>query len=138
SRPVRAYAAPSGPAATAAPPARDAARASATTRPPAPYTTLFRSTAQLSQIPLEPPPSVLGRNTMETMQSGLVLGHMCMIEGLIDRMKQEMNSSSVKTIATGGLSKKVGRYTNYFDVVDPMLTLDGLRLIMDRQQSVDK
>ena len=99
---------------------------------------LVGKTAQLSQIPLEPPPSVLGRNTMETMQSGLVLGHMCMVEGLIDRMKHELNSSSVKTIATGGLSEKIGRYTNYFDVVDPMLTLDGLRLIMDRQQSAEK
>ncbi|SMO37587.1 type III pantothenate kinase [Fodinibius sediminis] len=89
--------------------------------------------AQLSQIPLEPPSRVIGRNTRESMQSGLVLGHLCMIEGLIDRMKKQLNSESIKVIATGGLSEKIGPHTDYFDVIDPMLTLDGLRLIANRQ-----
>ncbi|HKK45051.1 MAG TPA: type III pantothenate kinase [Balneolaceae bacterium] len=92
---------------------------------------LVGKAAQLSQIPLEPPTNVIGSNTMEAMKSGLVLGHLCMVEGLIDRMRNEMGSA--KVIATGGLSERVGSYTDYFDVVDPMLTLDGLRLIMERQ-----
>lgn len=95
---------------------------------------LVGKAAQLSQIPLEPPPRVIGRNTHEAMQSGLVLGHLCMIEGLINRMKKQLGSDSVKVIATGGLSKKVGAHTDYFDVIDPMLTLDGLRLVMERQR----
>ena len=94
---------------------------------------LVGKAAQLSQIPLEPPPSVIGKNTVESMQSGLVLGHLCMVEGIIGRMKKELGSSSVKTIATGGLSPKIASYTDCFDRVDPMLTLDGLRLIMERQ-----
>lgn len=94
---------------------------------------LVGKAAQLSQIPLEPPPNVLGKNTMEAMQSGMVLGHIAMIEGLIDRMKKELGGSA-KVIATGGLSEKVGVHTDYFDVVDPMLTLDGLRLISKRQK----
>lgn len=93
---------------------------------------LVGKAAQLSQIPLEPPENVIGKNTIESMQSGLVLGHICMIEGLIDRMQQQMGSGA-KVIATGGLSEKMGAHTDYFDVIDPMLTLDGLRLIMQRQ-----
>ena len=93
---------------------------------------LVGKAAQLSQIPLEPPQNVIGKNTIESMQSGLVLGHICMIEGLVDRMKKQL-SADVKVIATGGLSEKMGAHTDYFDVVDPMLTLDGLRLIMKRQ-----
>jgi len=92
---------------------------------------LVGKAAQLSQIPLEPPADVIGANTRDAMKSGLVLGHLCMVEGLIDRMRKTMGSA--KVIATGGLSEKVGSYTDYFDVVDPMLTLDGLRLIMERQ-----
>lgn len=93
---------------------------------------LVGKTAQLSQIPLEPPKQVIGGSTMEAMQSGLVLGHICMIEGLIDRMKQQLGGRA-KVIATGGLSEKVGGHTDYFDVIDPMLTLDGLRIISKRQ-----
>lgn len=95
---------------------------------------LVGKAAQLSQIPLEPPPQVIGGSTMEAMQSGLVLGHLCMIEGLIDRMKKQLGGEPVKVIATGGLSEQVGTHTDYFDVIDPMLTLDGLRLIMKRQR----
>lgn len=93
---------------------------------------LVGKAAQLSQIPLEPPANVVGRNTIESMQSGLVLGHICMIEGLIDRMQKQLGGSA-KVIATGGLSEKMGAHTDYFDIIDPMLTLDGLRLIMQRQ-----
>lgn len=95
---------------------------------------LVGKAAQLSQIPLEPPPKVIGRNTQESMQSGLVLGHLCKVEGLVDRMKKQLDSPTIKVVATGGLSEKIGPYTNYFDIIDPMLTLDGLRIIMDRQE----
>lgn len=94
---------------------------------------LVGKAAQLSQIPMEPPKQVIGGSTMEAMQSGLVLGHLCMIEGLVDRMQKQMGGSA-KVIATGGLSEKIAEHTDYFDVIDPMLTLDGLRLIMERQR----
>jgi type III pantothenate kinase len=48
-------------------------------------------------------------------------------------MKNQVEAKRVKVIATGGLSKQVGTHTDYFDIIDPMLTLDGLRLIMERQ-----
>lgn len=94
---------------------------------------LVGKAAQLSQIPLEPPAQVIGSNTQESMQSGLVLGHLCMVEGLIDRMKKQLGAESVRVVATGGLSTQIAPHTDCFDIVDPMLTLDGLRLIAERQ-----
>lgn len=94
---------------------------------------LVGKAAQLSQIPLEPPANVIGRNTMQSMQSGLVLGHICMVEGLVDRMKDELSADPVMVIATGGLSEEIAPYTDYFDYVDPTLTLDGLKIIAERQ-----
>lgn len=92
---------------------------------------LVGKAAQLSQIPLEPPPEVIGTDTVKAMQSGLVLGHLCMVEGLIVRMKKQMGPA--KVIATGGFSEEIGSYTDCFDNIDPMLTLDGLRVIANRQ-----
>lgn len=91
---------------------------------------LVRRTAQLPQIELIPPPSVIGRNTVHAMQAGLVLGHLAMVEGIIARIKGELGSA--KVIATGGLSTVLGPHTDCFDAIDPWLTLDGLRLIAER------
>ncbi|PJF39212.1 MAG: pantothenate kinase, partial [Phototrophicales bacterium] len=93
---------------------------------------LVRHTAQLPQIELVPPPSIIGRNTVHAMQAGLVVGYVAMVEGLIHRIKAEIGTSSIKVIATGGLSGIVANLTNVFDVVDPWLTLEGLRLIAAR------
>lgn len=91
---------------------------------------LVGKTAQLQDIPLEIPASPLGKNTVEAMQSGLVLGHLCMVEGLIGRIKKEKNMRRV--IATGGLASLFASHTDAFDYVEPTLTLDGLRIISER------
>jgi len=88
--------------------------------------------AQLAHIPLAGPPSAIGRNTEHSMQSGLVLGHVAMVEGLIDRMRVELPNAQV--IATGGLVNILAPLTTYFDAVDPWLTLEGLRLIAERNR----
>lgn len=93
---------------------------------------LVNSTAQLPHIELAPPPSVIGKNTVHSMQSGLVLGYVCMIEGLLDRMKKELNDA--KVVATGGLSSIIAPLTDRFDLIDPWLTLDGLRLIAENNR----
>ena len=92
---------------------------------------LVGNTAQLSEVPMEPPDSIIGTSTKMAMQSGLFVGHICLIEGLVKRMKQELGGQ-VKVIATGGLSEVVGPHTSCFDEVDSWLTLDGLRLIAQR------
>jgi type III pantothenate kinase len=91
---------------------------------------LVRRTAQLPQVALVPPPSIIARNTIHAMQAGLVLGHIAMVEGIVDRIRRELGGA--KVIATGGLSTVLAPLTDRFDVVDPWLTLDGLRLIAER------
>jgi type III pantothenate kinase len=91
---------------------------------------LVGRSAQLPHVPLESPPSVIGRNTTEAMQSGLVLGHVAMIEGLLARMKAQLGGA--KVIATGGLTGIIAPLTDQLDEVDPWLTLDGLRIIAER------
>lgn len=91
---------------------------------------LVGGAAQLSHVELAAPPSVIGTNTRHAMQSGLVLGHVAMIEGLIDRMREVLPGARV--IATGGLAQILAPLTSHFDAVDPMLTLEGLRIVAER------
>jgi type III pantothenate kinase len=95
---------------------------------------LTRSAAQLYQVELVRPPRAIGTNTVHTMQSGLVLGFAALVEGLVARLKTEMAPAAqarqaVKVIATGGLVEVITPETRAIDVVDPLLTLKGLRLI---------
>lgn len=91
---------------------------------------LSSKAAQLPFIDLVAPPSVIGRNTIHAMQAGLVLGYVSMVEGVIDRIRAELPGA--KVVATGGLSRVIGPLTTRFDAVEPWLTLDGLRLIAER------
>lgn len=91
---------------------------------------LVGKAAQLPQIPLEPPARVISGDTVGAMQAGLFLGHLCMIEGLVARMKKEVGPSRV--IATGGLAELLAPHTDCFDDVDPMLTLNGMKVIAER------
>lgn len=94
---------------------------------------LVNQTAQLPQIELCAPPTMVAKNTIHAMQAGLVVGYVAMVEGIVERMKAEMQTS-VRTIATGGLSAVIEPLTSIFDTVDPWLTLEGLRLIALRNQ----
>jgi type III pantothenate kinase len=93
---------------------------------------LVRRTAQLPHVELVPPAHAIGRNTVEAMQAGLVLGHLAMVEGMVARIKRELGGATV--IATGGFSNVLGQHTDCFDAVDQWLTLDGLRLIGERNR----
>jgi len=89
---------------------------------------LAGGTAQLLQIELTAPPSVIGTNTIHSTQAGVVLGYVGLVEGLIDRLRAEMGAA-VPVVATGGLSRIIGPLTDRFTAVDPWLTLEGIRLI---------
>lgn len=93
---------------------------------------LVSKAAQLAYVPMQPPPSIIGTNTTHSMQAGLLVGHIAMVEGLVDRMRAEMGPARV--IATGGLVETLASVTNYFDAVNPWLTLDGLRIIASFNQ----
>jgi type III pantothenate kinase len=83
---------------------------------------LVSHTAQLPHIEYEPPPSAIGKNTIHAMQSGLLLGYVSMVEGMINRIKTELGTA--KVVATGGLSSVIAPLTHCFDAVDPWLTLE--------------
>ena len=92
---------------------------------------LTKTTAQLPDISLVKPPSVLGKNTLHAMQSGIVLGYAGMVEHLVKEYAKAMNSD-VKVIATGGLSYVMKDVTTLFYDTNEILTMEGLRLIGEK------
>lgn len=89
---------------------------------------LVDSTAQLPQISLEAPRSVIGKNTVDSMRSGILFGNAAMIDGMIDRIGVEMKTE-LPIIATGGMSSTVIPYCNHNIILDDHLVLKGLNLI---------
>ncbi len=94
---------------------------------------LVMRTAQLPRIDLSQPPKIIGTNTVESMRSGVFMGYVSLVEGMVERFRQELGPA-MRTIATGGLAARLAPATKVFDVVDPWLTLDGLRLIWELNQ----
>ncbi len=95
---------------------------------------LVSRTAALPRVELQMPATVLGRNTIEQIQVGVVGGYVGNIEYLIRRSLAEMHCNNVTVIATGGLSRMIAEQTSQIDVVDTSLTMDGLRIIYDRNR----
>jgi type III pantothenate kinase len=91
---------------------------------------LYTRAAKLPRIDLQVPPSVIGRNTIHAMQSGLLFGYVSMVEGMVARFRSELGGD-MKVIATGGLAEVVAKETKVIDIIAPWLTLDGLRLIWE-------
>jgi type III pantothenate kinase len=81
------------------------------------------------------PEKVVGRNTVDAINSGLTYGYAAMIDGLVRRMAGEMNGKP-RVIATGGLAESIGPISSTIDVVDPLLTLKGLRAIYYKNAKV--
>ncbi len=94
---------------------------------------LFRYTAQLRRIELVAPKHAVGKNTVHSMQSGVVWGYISLTEGMLTRLKADMGEqpAAIKVIGTGGLAPLIAANTDCIDVVDQNLTLDGLRMIYD-------
>jgi len=94
---------------------------------------LFQRAAKLPRIEVRKPESVIGRNTVASMQSGLFWGYVDMVEGLVRRMRAELGGH-VAVVATGGLATMVAPETTLIDHVDQELTLRGLRIVWERNQ----
>ncbi|MDR3364178.1 MAG: type III pantothenate kinase [Clostridiales Family XIII bacterium] len=101
---------------------------------------LFEKTAKLPRIELDEPTSVICKNTIESMQSGLIFGHRGMVEHLTSRIKEELaaisgaGDSPVRVIATGGMASLMETGTTCIDTVDRMLTLEGLAYIYEKNK----
>lgn len=94
---------------------------------------LFHRAARLPRVDVRDPESVIGKNTVSSMQSGLYYGYASMIEGLITRIRQELGQP-VRVVATGGLAETLSVEIPAIEAVEPVLTLTGLRLIWERNR----
>jgi type III pantothenate kinase len=94
---------------------------------------LYTRAAKLPRMDLQRPPSVIGRNTVHAMQSGLLFGYVSMVEGMVTRFRSELGSD-MKVVATGGLAEVIAKETDVIDIISPWLTLEGLRIIWELNQ----
>lgn len=92
---------------------------------------LFARAAKLPRVEIAKPPSVIGRNTVNSMQSGIVYGFVGQVDEIVKRMKKELGENA-RIIATGGLANLIAQESACIELVDPYLTLYGLRLIYER------
>ncbi len=95
---------------------------------------LFQRTAKLPRVDIARPPAAIGRNTVHSMQSGLVFGYVSMVEGMVTRFRQELGAET-RVIGTGGLAELIARETPVIEILAPWLTLDGLRMIYEMNRT---
>ena len=105
---------------------------------------LFEHTAKLPNVDLELPGKFICRNTSESMQSGLIYGHMGFTEHMVRGMKDEMSKElgckpeDIKVIATGGMATMVESGVDCIDYIDRRLTLDGLQMLHEKNKGLNK
>ncbi|KAF6625992.1 MULTISPECIES: type III pantothenate kinase [Paenibacillus] len=92
---------------------------------------LYQRASKLPRIELEKPKKVIGRNTVHAMQAGIIFGYAGQVDGIVRRIKEEMQAEPT-VIATGGLAELIASETESIQKVLPMLTLEGLRIIYQR------
>jgi type III pantothenate kinase len=103
---------------------------------------LFSRAARLGRVDIKRPPKVIGTTTVTHLQSGLYYGYIGLVDGILDRMIAEMQqdprtagSQPPKVIATGGLARLIAEDSRFVETTDEMLTLEGLRLVFERNQA---
>jgi len=92
---------------------------------------LARKAARLFEVRIEPPDTVVGRSTAGALKSGLFYGTVGQVDYLVDKVIEETGFKDARIIATGGFSRGLDKYSRHIRIVEPNLTLDGLRLISE-------
>jgi len=98
---------------------------------------LFSRTARLPRIDIRKPERVIGTNTVGSIQSGLYYGYLALVDGIIELLLKDLGSET-RVVATGGLAGLFGTGSKYISKVDDLLTLDGLRIIWERNTAARK
>ena len=94
---------------------------------------LFQRAARLTRVDIRKPARIVGRNTEESVQSGLFHGYVALVEGLVRRLRAELGAEA-KVVATGGLAPVFHAELSFLTAVDPRLTLDGLRILWEKNR----
>jgi len=94
---------------------------------------LFERAAKLPRVELSSPRTIITKDTVSGMQAGIMYGYAALVDGIVERMKTETVSVPL-VVATGGLANVVAKETKHIDVVDELLTLEGLRIIFGRNR----
>ena len=94
---------------------------------------LFKNTAKLPRVDMTLPEKVIGKSTVESLRSGAVYGFSGMVESIVRQIKDELDQNA-RVIATGGVLDWITNKTSVIDTLDPFLTLDGLRIIYEKNQ----
>ena len=92
---------------------------------------LFTRASKLPRVELVMPKRAIGKSTVESMQSGILYGYVAMVDGMVRRMRAE-SGFPVKVVATGGIARLIAQESEEIEVTDDFLTLDGLKLIAER------
>jgi type III pantothenate kinase len=95
---------------------------------------LFARAAKLPRVEIARPPRAVGRNTQHSMQSGIVFGYVAMVDGLVERLAEELDFPCA-VVATGGLARVIAPLSKRIGSVDDDLTLVGLRILYERNQA---
>lgn len=95
---------------------------------------LFEKAAKLPRVELEKPGKVICKDTVSSMQAGIIYGYVGLVDHIIEKMKKEINCKKCKVIATGGLSNLIASETDSIDIVDKFISLEGLNIIYRRNR----
>ena len=95
---------------------------------------LFEHAAKLPRVELVKPPQVICKNTVSSMQAGIIYGYVGQVDYIVRKIKQELGAPHAKVIATGGLARMIAEESEVIDETNDLLTLEGLRIVFERNQ----